>query len=127
MTLAAHLRSEISVLATLHADIFLTVQHEAFLSVDVDNKPSYAPAVPREGVLERGGLIVRWRTGTEVVRGDQLTFLGNVPVGEQDRITLPDGTKPPIIEVRSHPDPSGGVFFSQMIFGRPERGMSVTS
>lgn len=103
-------------------DVVVSVTHEAFISFSGDSVATYGAAVTRRGVVERKGVVVRWRIGLEIVEGDILTLLGNVTVGQNDRITLPDGTQPPIMEVRGLRLVTGGVYYTQIVFGRPERG-----
>lgn len=126
MGLDAVIRSAVSRVASAVDDVLVDVTHEAYSSINGDGLPTYASGVTRQGFLERKGMPIRWRNGLEIIGGDMLTILSNVSIDARDRITLPDGTKPPIADWVSVADPAGGNFYVQITFGKPERGQTVT-
>jgi hypothetical protein len=66
---------------------------------DAYNKPTYSSAVTYSCVLEQKTRLVRTPGGQEVMSKHLLTFVQPVEVGPKDRITLPDGSTGPILDV----------------------------
>lgn len=126
MGLANIIRSAVARVADVVEDTLIDVTHEAYASQNGDGLRTYSTGVTRQGFLERKGMPIRWKNGLEIVGGDMLTILANVEIDERDRITLPDGTTPPIADWVSVADPAGGNYYVQVTFGKPERGQTVT-
>lgn len=126
MALDDRVRAAVARVKTATLSLLVTVTHEAFASRDGDGTPTYSSGVSRKAFMERKDARVAWRVGMETVPSHMITFLETVTVTMNDRITLPDGSAPPIIEVTGVRDPDGGNYFTQVIFGRPERGVTVT-
>lgn len=85
----------------------ITIEHK--IGQDSNNKFSYGP--PITGVqcqIVRSNKRVLDRTGREVTSRVQIT-LGRpeIEVQVDDRITLPDGSQPPIISIQAAKDETG--------------------
>lgn len=126
MGLDATIRAAVATVKSTIGDLLVTVTHEPFLSRNGDGLPTYDTAVEYQAFMERKDERLAWRIGSEHVPSHMVTFLENVTVTMNDRITLPDGSAPKILDVRGVQDPNGGQYYTQVIFGRPERGTSAT-
>ena len=126
MGLDATVRSAVSTAKSVLGDLLVTVTLESFSSRDGDGTPTYATGVDYQAFVERKDTKLAWRIGNEHVPSHLITFLENVVVTMADRITLPDGTQPAILEITGVEDPNGGQYYTQVICGRPERGVTVT-
>jgi hypothetical protein len=126
MGLDSLIRSGVALAASITDDLLVNVTHEAFDSYDGDGAATYETGVTRKAFLEQKNTGLRWRVGMEIVGSHMVTFVGNVVVDMKDRLTLPDGTQPPILEVLGVADPNGGTYYTQVTCGRPERGTTAT-
>lgn len=104
------------------ADLMVTVTHEPYASTDSDGKRSYGAGVSRQALKTVQTKAVQRQSGVEAVLGPTLTFVGDVSFDMRDRITLDDGTQPPIVDVSGPGSPTGGTYYTVVKFGRPERG-----
>jgi len=125
VSLVNDIRGAVAAAATAVDGLLIEVQHESFSSVNADGKPSYNTAVTRRAFLTSGTKAVFRQIGAEGSPSPTLIFIGNVAVDVKDRITLPDGVVASIVEVKGTADPDGGTYYTEVRFGRPERG-SVT-
>lgn len=83
----------------------VTIQR--FTGRDLFGQPQYGPPeVYRARVVGKQRL-VRSRDGTEKVSATQVYVFGAPAVSVEDRITLPDGSQPPILAVSRVPDETG--------------------
>lgn len=119
-------RSCVALAASVTDDLLIDVEHESFSGYNGDGLVAYDTAVTRRAFVEKKGNNLRWRVGLELIDASLLTFIGNVAVDNRDRITLPDGSQPPILEVLGVADPAGGTYYTQVTCGRPERGVTAT-
>lgn len=113
--------------ATLDAEtstggVQVTVSHRAYVTQDAlgDGEP-YAAAVPRSGILIDRKQQYHSADGLEIQTQSRITFLGNIAVSPYDQITLPDGTTPPILEVKGPHDRTGGRYITTVVFGQALR------
>jgi hypothetical protein len=120
------IRTCVAIAASVTDDLLVDVEHESFASYDGDGAITYSAAVTRRAFVEQKGNNLRWRVGLELIDASLLTFVGNVTVDNRDRITLPNGSQPPILEVLGVVDPAGGTYYTQVTCGRPERGVTAT-
>lgn len=72
---------------------------EPFSSYDGYGKPSYSSGTDYEAVVEQISRLIRTPGGQEVMAKHRITFLEAVAISAKDRITLPDGTTGPILDV----------------------------
>ncbi len=72
---------------------------EAFDSYDGYGKPTYGSSETISCVLEQKTRFMRAPGGQEVVSKHCLTFVQPVEIGPKDRITLPDGSTGPILDI----------------------------
>ncbi len=126
MSLPAQARAVVAALKGAAGSLFLDVEHEPYASLNADGLKSYGTSVTRRAFVTAGAHALFRQTGVENVPGPTLLFLDNIGFDIRDRITLPDGSQPTIIEIEGIPDPErGGTYYTQVKTGRPERG-SVT-
>lgn len=113
----------------------VNVSHEAWISSAVAGAaPSYAPAVSRPALVEKKQTLIRpgraqgMPGGEEVMQQHLVTFIGPIPgngadgrqepIDPRDRITLPDGSTGPILDVRGLTDPAtNGAYLYQVSLG----------
>lgn len=62
---------------------------------------------PFRGRYVRKNRMVRTVSGDEVVSRSHFYFHGTPGLEPEDKVTLPDGTSPPILSVESYPDDHG--------------------
>lgn len=122
MSLDATIRAAVAQTAAAVSDLLVDVVHEPYASTNADGLKSYGTAVTRRAFVTGGAKALFRQTGTESVLGPTALFLGNVDIDVKDRITFPDGTMPPIIEIEGVTDPAGGRYYTQVKCGRPQRG-----
>ncbi|MBC7340955.1 MAG: hypothetical protein H5U02_00615 [Clostridia bacterium] len=84
-----------------------TVLVEKFSGRDKYARPSYAAPVSYPCRIQRKVKLVRDAQGAEVVSTCQIYLDGGADVGVEDRITLPDGSRPPIVNVAVAKDEKG--------------------
>lgn len=122
MSLDARIRKAVASAKTAVGDLLITVTHEPYASTDSDGKRSYGTGISRQAFVSTGTKSLYRQSGIEAVAGPTLMFLENVALDVRDRITLPDGSQPPIVEVAGVADPTGGTYYTSVTCGRPERG-----
>lgn len=90
--------------------------HEALTGEARDSKPTYAPGVVRlcRHVYEQR--VVRTVTGEEATSQSNLLLDGEVAVDARDRFTLPSGDQPPVLAVEQHPDETGAISHTRVLF-----------
>lgn len=125
MSLAAQIRAAVAATKRATGDLLIDIDHEPYASINADGLKSYGTSVTRRAFVTAGTKALFRQTGTENVPGPTLLFLDNIAFDIRDRITLPDGSQPAIIEIEGITDPGGGMYYTQVKCGRPERG-SVT-
>ena len=126
MALDAIVRKGVSLANRLTADLQDTVTHEAWIGHDGFGKPQYDPAIiSRQAVVEMDQRLIRLADGQEVQQRARVTVIGPItgngakgrkePVDPRDRITLPDGTIGPILDVKGVSDPTTGAPYAYTI------------
>lgn len=94
---------------TLSLGLQASVTHEAFLGQNARGDRSYGPPVARPALVTLKNRSVVTSTGELTVSNAQIVFLdASVIIGDDDRITMPDGTTQPIIDRRGFIDPGTG-------------------
>lgn len=116
MDLSKLIRDQVAHAAKLVDSLMVTVRHEVVISRDKYAKASYAAPVNRKAVLTIGNKKVVDKTGAELQSRSQLLFLESVTINLGDRLTLPDGTQPPIMDVKYPPTDSSGQTFAAEVF-----------
>jgi len=86
-----------------------TITLEPFTGVNTYGEPQYGTAVQYSAFVQRKTKLVRDRIGQEAVSTSQVYLNGTVNVDIQDRITLPDGSRPVILSIEALPDETGNI------------------
>ena len=126
MALDTILRKGVALANTLTAALQDTVKHEAWIGHDGFAKPTYDPSsINRQAIVEMDQRLIRLADGQEVQQRARVTVIGPItgngangrkePVDPRDRITLPDGTTGPILDVKGVSDPSTGAPYAYTI------------
>ena len=85
-----------------------TVAIKPWSSQDEYSEPTYGTSVNYKARVSGKRTLVRNAEGQEVV-STHAVYLGQyLAASTKDEITLPDGTKPPILSVKQSPDDAGG-------------------
>lgn len=84
-----------------------TVTIAPFSSNNAYGEPSFGTAVSYSARVVNKPKMIRNAQGKEVVSMAQTWLYGSPTVTPDDRITLPDGTQPPILYVAQYPDENG--------------------
>lgn len=94
-----------------------TVTIEPYSSANAYGESSFSTGVAYLARTETKARLFRRSDGVEVV-AVAVTYLADAPtVSTKDRITLPDGTKPPIVAVESDPDETGAAYYTAVYTG----------
>jgi hypothetical protein len=126
MGLGDTLRNAVRIVDSVTADIQATVQHEAWIGQDGRGKPSYAAAVARACAVSMDQRQVEDFEGRLRIARTRLTFPRDIapngatgriePIDPRDRITLPDGTTGPILNVKGFVDRATNRPFAITVF-----------
>lgn len=112
MGLLDAVRAGVAAANKVTADLQPNVLHEAAIVPavrDVFGNPARAAAVARPGLVEDSRKVVKTASGELVQARAKITFLDPaVVVQSDDKLTLPDGTTGPILEVRGFVDRGTG-------------------
>ena len=85
-----------------------TVAIKPWSSQDEYTEPTYGTSVNYKARVSGKRTLVRNAEGQEVV-STHAVYLGQyLAASTKDEITLPDGTKPPVLSVKQSPDDAGG-------------------
>lgn len=84
----------------------LSVTVEPFDELDGYAQPSYGSSTSYDAVVDSTTRLMRMPNGQEVLAKHRITFLESVAIGSKDRITLPDGSTGPILDVSGVMDAS---------------------
>jgi hypothetical protein len=68
--------------------------------------------------------LVRATSGREEVSSSHVWIYGLAGIAPEDEVTLPDGTKPPVLSVEQYPD-QDGMHHEKVFFGSGGAGRSV--
>lgn len=116
--LADLIRGGVSLATALVDDLLIRVPHERWVSQSGTGVPQYAAAVTRKAVYEPIQRRIGLADGREVLASHKLTFLDGAPISTKDRVTLPDGRRPPILQVTAPPtDTPGTAFIWEVLCG----------
>lgn len=94
-----------------------TVTVEPFSSRGDYGDPTYGTAVSYSARVSYRQVRVRSRDGTESVARGAVWLRSSVAVDERDRLTLPDGSAPPILAVDRPGDADGSPHHTKVFFG----------
>jgi len=90
------------------ADLLLqTITLERRTGLDQYGAHTYGTAESLAARVVNRLRMVRNVAGQEVTSNTTIWIIGNNDIKAVDRITLPDGTQPPIIDVLTYPDETG--------------------
>lgn len=116
MGLDALVRSGIAIAKSITGSLQADVVHAAWTGSGGDGAATYATGVVRPALIEYRSKLIRSTTGAEVMQRALVTFLEPIdadgatgrrePIDPRDRITLPDGTTGPVLEVKGLTDPT---------------------
>jgi len=109
VALDALVRAGVALATALTAPLQASVGHEAWLSQDALGAPVYATRVDVPALVEHKSRLVRAADGREVMAATKVTVLQPITIAPVDRLTLPDGTTPPILTVEGLVDPAAAV------------------
>ena len=127
-TLDDLVRSAVATLEDVTSDggLQVTVSHRPYVQQDAYGEAEpWGAAVSRSGIYVERRQLLHSRDGSEIQTLSRITFLGNITISPNDQITLPDGTAPPILEVKGPLDRTGGRYLTTVVFGdaiRTQRG-----
>lgn len=121
-SLASVVRKGIGIIddVTVSGGLQVTVSHRAYVTQDAlgDGEP-YAAAVSRTAVYVQTTHMFHGAEGSETQSIGKLLFPRAVVISTHDQITLPDGTTPPILEVKGVWDQgAGGRFYTSVELGQ---------
>jgi hypothetical protein len=83
------------------------VQWAVRLSLDAYNAATYATATAVQCRIAHRTRMVRNLEGQEVVSTATIYCAGNPGIGPEDQITMPDGSTPPVLVVKTPKDDMG--------------------
>jgi hypothetical protein len=87
------------------ASLQATVTVEVWLSQDGLGASTYGPPLARRALVEAKARRVLAPDGREVLATTKVTFLTPLTLTLRDRLTLPDGTTPPLVAIEGLVDP----------------------
>lgn len=107
--------------------IQVTVTHRPFVQQDAfgDADPYGTPAAV-ECILKEIKQAYHSSDGRDVQNQSRLFVPRNLTISTSDEITLPDGTKPPILEIGGLRDATGGRFYTVVTLGQSARAARGT-
>jgi len=96
-----------------------TIIHSPFVSRDSYGQPTYGSSTNYRARIVYKDTIIRGVDGSELVSRQQCWVNGTPSIRPTDKVTLPDGTSPPIFNVEKFSDESGDhhvkIFFGQEV------------
>lgn len=93
-----------------------SVTIEPFSGVGSYGAPTYGSGVAYQCQVVRKSRLYRAADGTTAVSSTQVILSSSPGVSPQSRITLPDGSKPPIVQIGSFPDENGN-YLDELLLG----------
>lgn len=115
--LARVVRRVVALADRVTASLQVSVTHEAYAGQDAFRKPSYGTATIRKAIVETTTRKVMASDGHERVATASVTFPRDVAVDVRDRLTLPSGSRAPILKVERVEDPGGGGYVTRVWVG----------
>lgn len=121
-SLASVIRTGLGVVddITVSGGLQVTISHRAYVTQDAlgDGEP-YAAAVSRTAVYVETKHMFHGAEGSEIQSIGKLLFPRAVVITAHDQITMPDGTIPPILEVKGMWDQgAAGRFYTSVELGQ---------
>lgn len=119
MSLDAILRDVVGVAHELTLELQVDVVHEAFVERAKNSVPQYGPPVTRPALLQQLTKQVATVGGSIIATGP-VTFLANVEISVEDRLTLPDGKVGTVVYVgglRDRTVANGSGFITEVWLG----------
>lgn len=89
-----------------------TVTIAPWRSRDAYGKPSYGPNATYPARVETDIKTVRTPDGQERTSNTTILIAGGPSVSLKDRLTLPDGSTPPIVSLATQPGPDGAALYT---------------
>lgn len=119
MGLSSLIHNVVKIADTVTKDLQAEIDHHEFKSRDGYGKPTYyddeGPTVRRVVVSHKQQKLFR-DDGTEIISHMKILIVGKVAVGMHDKIVFPDGSTPPIINVKSMLDKDGNPYAVEVFF-----------
>jgi hypothetical protein len=94
-----------------------TVQHAALSGRDAYGQPLYAAASGYAARIVGTHRRLRDAAGSEKVARHVAYVAMSGTIGPEDRVALPDGSTPPVLQVDQFPDETGAVHHTRVWFG----------
>jgi len=125
MGLLGVIRSGVKVADKVTKDLQPSVSYERFTGQDGFGDKTYAAAVDLKAIVDWKQTQVRTTTGLLTVSRAAVTFLdidalvaatGGAGIGDDDKITLPDGTTGPILDMAGFIDAVTGIPVATEVF-----------
>jgi hypothetical protein len=93
-----------------------TVIHKTKVSQDGYGKIKWSDGVPLQAFISKKQRKIVMTDGREVVSGFQVLIPESVLIGVNDRIVMPDGSTPPILQVQAPLDDTGQAYVTEVFF-----------
>jgi hypothetical protein len=125
MSLISTIRSAVAVADKVTRPLQSTVAYQRKTGQDVTGAPTYAAAVNLNALIDWKARQVRTVAGILTVSRAVVTFLdagalstatGGAGIDDNDKLTLPDGTTGPILDLGGFIDPGTGVPVATEVF-----------
>lgn len=125
MGLLDTIRAGVKIADSVTQSLQASIKFERYLSSDGQGAKTYAAAVYLLGVAEKKQQMIRTQSGALVACRSNVLFLNVAAlviatsadgINNEDRITLPDGTTGPILEVGGFIDAGTGQPFATQVF-----------
>ena len=116
MNLADLITSAVAIAKSVTAGLQATITLESFSADDAYGNRSYGSPVTHKVIIEYKDRFVTARDMSQQLSKASVQFIGPVVVRDQDRITMPDGSKPQIISVEGVFDPTGKCYAPKVYF-----------
>jgi hypothetical protein len=94
-----------------------TVTHRPFVSRDRYNKATYGAATPLAARITRRPKLIRAADGQEKMSSAEVWLDVWPTMGQEDQLTLDDGTAPPILRVDRLAGPDGSAHHTKVFLG----------
>ena len=118
----------VAIANSLTESLQANVTHEPWIDSGANGQPIFDSAVSRPAVVSYNRTLIRTTEGEQVMQSATGMFLDLIeahgaegrrePVDPRDRITLPDGYKGPIVNVRGPVDPdTNAPYFLEVALG----------
>lgn len=116
MGLSAIVRNVVKVADTVTKDLQADISHYPFQSRNGYGVPTYGSATVRPVIISYKQTKRLRDDGVEVVSRMKVMIIANVAVGMHDKITFPDGSTAPILDIESMLDGDGNHYAVEIFF-----------